>query len=278
MTTSSVTRTNPDTVVSTEGNHVAFQRFGDGPPIIVLPGAMNPGESWRGVAERLADTYTVLLVDRRGYPPSEEAGGVSSFAREVADVRALIAHVGGSAHVLGHSYGGLLALHAALADPSGIRSLLLYEAPVLAGGPHVAAALPRFRELLAAGDPFAAIMVFLTEVVRVTPADMALMATDDPESDPEPEDIAAMARPVLHDFESVSGLTTDMNDFAPITLPVLLMAGSTTFGNSLAGSTEALQAVLPQAEVVVWEGQSHFANMMAPETVAATLRGYLEGR
>lgn len=278
MTTSNVApvRTNPGTVVSADGTRIAYQRIGDGPPVIVLPGAMNLGESWREVAEALADEYTVLLVDRRGYPPSEVAPGVSSFDREVADVRALVGHVGGSAHVLGHSYGGLLALHAALADPTGIRSLLLYEAPVLAGGPHVADVLVRYRAALAAGDAFGAIGLFLDDVVGIAPEQMQDMVPDDGGAPPSPEEIRALAAPLEHDIESISTLSRDVERWGRITVPTLLMDGADTWAD-LAASTAALAAVRPDAERVTWAGQTHFANMLAPQLVAETLRAYLGG-
>lgn len=274
MTTSHVARINPGTVVSTDGNRVAYQRVGEGSPIIVLPGALNTGDSWRAVAEQLADSHTVYLVDRRGYPPSDEVAGVSSFTRETADVRAMIEHVGGSAHLLGHSYGGVVALHAALADPTGIRSLLLYEAPVLAGGPHVAEALRRFREQIAAGDAFGAIGTFLTEVVKVTPEQMAQMASQGSDELPEPGDILAFATPLEHDIESVAGLTTDVQHWSEIQVPTLLMAGADSW-DDLVASTAALRGALPAATSVTWPGQTHFANMLAPELVADTLRDFL---
>lgn len=274
MTTSHVTRINPGTVVSADGNRVAYQRVGEGSPIIVLPGALNGGDSWRAVAEHLADAHTIYLVDRRGYPPSDEVAGVSSFTRETADVLAMIEHVGGSAHVLGHSYGGLLALHTVLADPSGIRSLMLYEAPVGAGGPHVAVALRRYREQLAAGDAFGAIFTFLTEVVRVSPEQMSAMVGGEADVAPEPGDILAFAKPLEHDMESIAGFTFDARHWSEISVPTLLMSGADSW-DDLAASSAELRAALPAAKTVSWPGQTHFANMLAPELVADSVREFL---
>ena len=274
MTTASRPGTR-STVVSADGTRISYQRIGSGPPVVVLPAAMNPGEAWRSVAELLADEYTFLLVDRRHYPPSGPGPAPSSFAREVQDVRAMIEVAGRPVHLLGHSYGGLLAMETALADPSDIRTLLLYEAPVNVAERDVAGCLEHYRALLAAGNPIGAIGCFLNELVLVPADAMAQMAASDVEFAPEPEDIAALAEPLLHDIESLTGLSPDPARWAPIRLPVLLMAGANSWDPPLRGSTEALHRVFPHAEMAVWPGQTHFANMLAPEAVAATLREYL---
>ncbi|WP_232663184.1 alpha/beta fold hydrolase [Pseudonocardia sp. TRM90224] len=271
--TISAARTNPGTAVAADGTRIAYQRIGEGPPVVVLPGALNHGEAWRDVAEQLAAEYTFLLVDRRFYPPSGAGPTPSSFTAETADVRAMIEAAGEPVHLFGHSYGGLLALHAALADPSGIRSLLLYEPPVLAGGPHVAPVLQRFREQLDGGNPLGALMIFLTEIVKVDPAELGNMIGDDGPP-PTTEEVAGFVDPLLHDIESLSGMPTDPTHWSPIELPVLLMAGGRSWG-SVQASTAAIRAALPGAEVVTWPEQTHFANMLVPDEVAATLREYL---
>ncbi|MEJ3655886.1 alpha/beta hydrolase [Actinomycetes bacterium KLBMP 9759] len=271
--TAATARTNPGTAVSADGTRIAYQRVGEGPPVVVLPGALNYGEVWRDVAEQLAAEYTFLLVDRRFYAPSGAGPVPSSFAAETADVRAMIEAAGEPVHLLGHSYGGLLALHAALADPSGIRSLLLYEPPVLAGGPHVAGVLQRFRDMLDAGNSLGALMTFLTEIVEVDPTAIGSMIGDDGPP-PTAAEVTGLVGSLLHDIESLSGLTTDPSHWSPIELPVLLMAGGRSW-DSVQASTAAIRAALPHAEVVTWPEQTHFANMLVPGEVAATLREFL---
>jgi pimeloyl-ACP methyl ester carboxylesterase len=90
---------------------------------------------WRKLGQRLAPTHDVLAPDLIGYggdpwPP----GKPFHFGQDVERLAGLLDR---PADVVGHSYGGLLALQLALAQPERVRSLALYE-PV----PCIAAAAP----------------------------------------------------------------------------------------------------------------------------------------
>ncbi|MGI5132556.1 alpha/beta fold hydrolase [Pseudonocardia sp. CA-107938] len=261
-------------VRTSAGTDIAFERVGSGPPVVVLPGALNLGESWRAVALELADEYTFLLVDRRSSGASGPGPEPATFAAEIEDVRAVLdvarEWADAPAHLLGHSYGALLALHTVRADPSGIASLLLYEAPVLAGDAPVASVLDRFRVLRAAGDHAGALGLFLTEVVGLGPEELAAM--DGPDAGPE-IDLAGLTAFLQHDIEALTGLPTP-DTWHGIDVPVLLMAGADSWP-MLQRSTAALQAALPHAELVPWPGQTHFANLLDPGLVAVTIREFI---
>ncbi|GAA1838084.1 alpha/beta hydrolase [Pseudonocardia ailaonensis] len=263
-------------VTSADGTRIAVRRVGTGRPLVVLPGAMNGIDSWSAVAAEL-DGFEVWLVARRGYPPSDEGPGEKSFAAETADVRALVeaADRGDGVHLAGHSYGALLALHTALADPSRLRSLLLYEPPVLAIGDHLPQALADYRARLAAGSPEGAIMGFLTEVAGVTPQVMAALQEQageiDPDDDLEPGEFVTG---VLHDLEALAGAWPGAAHFADVGVPTLLMAGADSW-DPLPASADALERVLPDVRRVTWPGQSHFANMADPALVARTIRDFV---
>ena len=253
------------------GTDIAYERVGDGPPVVVLPGALNLGSSWRAVALELATEYTFLLVDRRSSGASGPGPEPATFAAEVADVRAVLAAASAPAHLLGHSYGGLLALHTARADPSGIASLLLYEPPVTAHEAPVAATLDGYRERIAAGDHAGALGLFLTAVVGLGPEELGPMVG--PADGPGDVDLAALTRFLQRDIEALTGLPAP-DAWRGISLPTLLMAGAGSWP-SLRRSIAAAQTALPHAELVTWPGQTHFANLLDPPLVAATLRAFL---
>ncbi len=88
---------------------------------------------WRKLGDALAATHRVMAPDLLGYGASSRwPEGMPFHFRE--DVEALVALLEGlpAAHVVGHSYGGLLALQLALAQPAAVRSLALFE-PVAFG-------------------------------------------------------------------------------------------------------------------------------------------------
>jgi len=265
------TRSATEHVRTAAGTDIAYERIGDGPPVVVLPGALNLGSSWRAVALELATEYTFLLVDRRSSGASGPGPDPASFAAEVADVRAVLGAAGAPAHLLGHSYGGLRALHTARADPSGIASLLLYEPPVTAREAPIAATLVRYRERVAAGDHAGALGLFLTDVVGLGPAELGPMIG--PGDGQEDLDIVGLTTFLRHDIEALTGLPAP-DAWRGITLPTLLMAGADSWP-ALQRSTAAAHAALPHAELVTWPGQTHFANLLDPPLVAATLRAFL---
>jgi pimeloyl-ACP methyl ester carboxylesterase len=99
--------------------------WGDGEPAVFVHGSFGWGvETWRE-QRPLADHYKLLLVDRRGFGASSPNGRVD-FDRDADDVAELL---GGGAHLVGHSYGGVVSLLAAARRPDAVRSLVLIEPP-----------------------------------------------------------------------------------------------------------------------------------------------------
>ena len=116
---------------SKDGTAIAFARTGDGPPVILIDGALcyrGMGQSGQ-LAELLARHFAVFTYDRRGRGGS---GDTAPYAveREVEDIAALVSESGGAAFLWGISSGAVLPLEAAN-RLSGIKKLALYEAPFI---------------------------------------------------------------------------------------------------------------------------------------------------
>jgi pimeloyl-ACP methyl ester carboxylesterase len=117
-------------VRSADGTRIAYDRLGDGPPLILIdPAGHHRGlTKFAGLARLLAPHFTVFTYDRRGRGESSDTPPYAP-EREVEDLEALIADAGGSAAVYGYSSGALLALHAA-ARLDSIPRLALLEPPL----------------------------------------------------------------------------------------------------------------------------------------------------
>ena len=115
----------------TGSNELHVTTWGDGEPAVFVHGSFGWGEeTWRQ-QRPLADHYRLLLVDRRGFgrtPPRDERVDFELDADDVADLLGR----GASAHLVGHSYGGVVALLAAVRQPAAVRSLCVIEPPALA--------------------------------------------------------------------------------------------------------------------------------------------------
>ncbi|AZK96666.1 alpha/beta fold hydrolase [Streptomyces tsukubensis] len=147
---------------SADGTLLAYERRGDGPPLVLVGGALATAASDAPLAELLAARFTVLTYDRRGRGGSEDRAGYA-VEREIEDLAAVIEAAGGRARVHGTASGGALALRAAAAGVP-VAHLSVYQPPYdpavrpgRAPGAHVA----RTRELVARGQAGAALALHL---------------------------------------------------------------------------------------------------------------------
>ncbi|MGC5615401.1 alpha/beta fold hydrolase [Georgenia sp. Z1491] len=122
--------------------HLHVEGHGSGPRVVLIHADVATGASaWRRQLE-LADSYRLVIPDRPGYGQSTAQGRVD-FEREVEAVLPLL---DGGAHLVGHSYGGVVSLLAAAARPSSVLSLTVVEPPAFALAPD----LPEVREMVSA--------------------------------------------------------------------------------------------------------------------------------
>jgi pimeloyl-ACP methyl ester carboxylesterase len=114
--------------------------WGEGEPAVFVHGSFGWGqETWRE-QRPLAEHYRLLLVDRRGFGASPPDGRVD-FDRDAQDVAELLED---GAHLVGHSYGGVVSLLATARRPDAVRSLTLIEPPAFG----VARGVPVVEELI----------------------------------------------------------------------------------------------------------------------------------
>jgi pimeloyl-ACP methyl ester carboxylesterase len=110
-------------MLTASGVHVTV--WGDGEPAVFVHGSFGWGEeTWRE-QRPLADRHRLLLLDRRGFGASPANGRVD-FDHDADDVAELLDN---GAHLVGHSYGGVVSLLAAARRPDAVRSLVLIEPP-----------------------------------------------------------------------------------------------------------------------------------------------------
>ena len=255
-------------VVSKDGTTIAFDRVGDGPPLILVGGAFQHRAidlTSARLAELLAPRLTVFLYDRRG---RGDSGDTAPYAveREIEDLEALIVKAGGSAHVFGLSSGGALALEAA-AQGARIVSLALYEPPFIVDDtrPLPPADLgDRYTALVSEGRRGDAVELFLTKAVGLP--DEALAQLRHAPVWPALESVAhtlAYDAAVMRD--TGTGRAEPLKRWASVGTPTLVIDG----GDSPAWARNAVSALvdtLPNAERHTIEGQTHqvSADVLAP--------------
>jgi len=247
------------TLTSADGTTIAFERSGNGPAVVIVDGAMcYRGSGPVGLAERLQDRFTVYVYDRRGRGDSTDTAPYA-VAREVEDLRAIIAEAGGSAAVYGMSSGAALAL-AAAGSWAGITRLALYEPPFMAEAGDEAAGAEYTRllgELLDEGRRGDAVAAFMTRV------GVPGQVIDRMRGGPGWPAFEALAPTLAYDDAILNGGWVPRN--LTITVPALVIAG----GASPAGLRQAAKATaeaIPGAELLELAGQTHdvSADALAP--------------
>jgi pimeloyl-ACP methyl ester carboxylesterase len=133
---------------SLDGAELEYEVSGTGEPVVFIHGAFVADTFRPLLAEpSLAGHYRLILYHRRGYAGSSRTSGPSSIVQQAVDCLALLRHLGvDQAHVVGHSYGGDVALQLALDTPSVVHSLALLEPGLMVG-----ASAQTYREALARG-------------------------------------------------------------------------------------------------------------------------------
>src|SRR5512144_3434751 len=104
---------------------VFVREAGTGPAVVCIHASASSSAQWRPLMDRLAGRFRTLAVDLygSGRSPRWPDDRPLSLADEVALLEPVLAAAGDGFHLVGHSYGGAVALTAALAEPGRLRPL-----------------------------------------------------------------------------------------------------------------------------------------------------------
>jgi pimeloyl-ACP methyl ester carboxylesterase len=107
---------------------------GDGTPVLCLHGSLGTSKQWRSLAAHLRSRYRVLAADLLGYAGDEEwpVGAPLRLEDEISPLLASLLALQQPVHLVGHSFGGAVALRLALQRPDLVHSVTLFE-PVCFG-------------------------------------------------------------------------------------------------------------------------------------------------
>jgi pimeloyl-ACP methyl ester carboxylesterase len=109
-----------------KGCQLAYEVRGTGPPAVFIQGVGVHGGAWKPQMDSLSENYECLAFDNRGLGQSQPIGCPLTIQQMAEDTLALMDALGWqSAHVVGHSMGGLIALGVALQARERVRSLAL---------------------------------------------------------------------------------------------------------------------------------------------------------
>jgi pimeloyl-ACP methyl ester carboxylesterase len=235
-----------ETVRSADGTEIAFDRSGEGPPLVLVGGAFQDRSSMKTLGIGLQDAFTVHEYDRRG---RGDSGNTPPFAvqREVEDLAAVIEAAGEPAFVFGQSSGGALALEAAAVGVP-IRALVVNEPP-FTDGPTTEFA-EQLEKLVEGGRPTEAVVAFL-ELLGTPPTVVAGMRAA-----PHWPRMEAFAPTLSYEVRLCNNGLVPADRLAAVSAATLALAG----GASPPWAHQAARAIadaIPAGQARVLEGQSH---------------------
>jgi pimeloyl-ACP methyl ester carboxylesterase len=256
---------------------IAFATRGNfGPPVLFLPGSYSTEAAWRGVWSHLPDRWRLAATCLCGCGETIETRRPddAGMAHELAVVAEAVRRLGSDpVHLVGHSFGGTVALAAALSDHVDVASLALFEAnpfDLIADQPalynEAAALADSFTSALERGEPDAA-----ADIIDWWGGVGAFAAMPPP--------VQAFCRDLAQanalDWETDFGFRPDPAGIAALDCPVLLVRGARSIP-AMVAMTEALAALLPIARRAVVAGAGHFLISTHPADCAQLLVQHLE--
>jgi pimeloyl-ACP methyl ester carboxylesterase len=278
MTTTSISTTDTThAVVSQDGAKISYLTMGSGPSVIVIPGTLSMAANYATFGSALAEQFTVHIIERRGRGHSSPQGADYSIRKECEDVLALQRQTGASA-LVGHSYGGLVALEVARSNPS-FTKFAVYEPGVSIDGSLSAGWMPRCQQKLAEQkylDAFVAFVLGLgPDSRRNTPPwlmKLLLLLFMNPH---ERKQRLTLLPEGLREHQEVVRLDNSYENYRAITADVLLMYGGKSDSSAVNLAMERLAAVLPRSETREFPKLDHFGiDQRAPQEVARAVSAF----
>ncbi|HYL39831.1 MAG TPA: alpha/beta fold hydrolase, partial [Candidatus Binatus sp.] len=223
----------PDRIVaSPDGVPIALFESGlspsetDQPTVVLVHGTTSDHTTFRAFAPVLGLTRRIVAIDRRGRGASGDGRGAYGIDQEYDDLAA-VAHSlatldGRPVDIFGHSFGGRVAMGAALRSPD-VRRIVVYEgAPPAPGLPYRPPGLePEIRHRLAEGDGAGALEAFFRRVVGMDDAAIAAYRAN-----PVWPLRVAAAHTILRELEAEGTAAASLEALGAVANPTLLVLGT----------------------------------------------------
>lgn len=278
VTTSERFRVRQQTTTAVDGTLISWLTLGNGPGLIIVPGALAIAEDYLPLANGLAGAFTVHIVDRRGHGRSGPQGADYGINKDVEDIRA-VQRESGAESLFGHSFGGLVSLEAARSN-SGIKRLAVYEPGVSIEKSIPADWMPAYQAHLDAGQDLEAFIDFAVgmgpRAIKRMPRWLMRRIMRAALKD-EWDKMAPLLGANLAEHREVVRLNDSYRHYAEITADTLLISG----GNSPATGKQTLATLartIPSARVDILPKLNHFGpTTHAPDVVAREIQAFLLG-
>lgn len=255
--------------VEVRGLEIAYERAGDGPPLVFLHGALADSRVWRRQLRGLADEFTVVAWDEPGAGRSSDPPEDFTLADYADCLAAFISALDlGPAHVAGLSWGGVVAQELYRRHPRLVASLIL--ADTYAG----------WKGSLSE-EECAERLALVGRLSDVPPGEFVRTAFPGLMADDAPADlvdellsISSAFRPLSARLVAAAIAACDQRDLLPqISVPTLLLWGELD-ARSPRSVAEQFRAAIPGARLALIPEAGHVSNMEQPARFNAEIREF----
>jgi len=258
------------TIQSADGAEIAYERRGDGQPLICLHGGMAPRQYWNAVLPHFEE-YAAVIPQRPGFGTClddlETTSADDVLNRETQYVRTLVDAVDGEPILFGHSFGALTAVESA--TDAAVDAVIAYEPAVLPDDYRRRADLAdRMATLVEDGEREEAVKRYVEQVLHphgIDDLDAWLAEW------PVWPDCVELADEVVRMNRAVEGY--QLPETLDVTAPVLVMTG-TNGPDFLRESARDVHEALPHSRLVEFDGVSHSGPGEAPARIAAAVDSF----
>ena len=259
-------------MIEEPAGRIDYEETGDGPTIVFVPGSCSTGAAWRPVMAALNGGFRCVTTSLLGYGGTAERRTPRdpSIAHEAEAVEAVIRRTAGRVHLVGHSFGGLVALAVALRGKIPLESLTIAEAPAVELlrelGEH-----QHYRAFQDMSDAYFAAFRGGNEEAISMMIDFYGGAGAFASWPPKVRAYAAKTTPVnILDWASAFGFPLSPATLAAVKVPALILRGGASHP-AMQRVNELLSVHIGGASLVTVNGAAHFMISTHHEYVARTI-------
>lgn len=224
------------------GADVRYHKVGKGPVLILIPGANGTGDIYMPLAKQLADHFTVIAVDRRGFGkstltaplPAEVSSPDSQYRvkRDAQDIAEIAKHESGDTpvYVLGSSSGSIVAMHVLKEHPEVVKKIAFHEPPINTFLPDAKFWQDKNAEIvdIEEEDGMPAAMKVFFDALNVAPIDREMMSSS---SNNDNEEISAqrvkeMQNWFMYEIRQYTSSDIAIKDLKPYADRIILLNGT----------------------------------------------------
>jgi pimeloyl-ACP methyl ester carboxylesterase len=256
---------------------IEYEESGTGPCIVLVPGSCSTGAAWRSVASAWNGKFRCVTTSLLGYGETAERRTAQEhdMRLEAEVLEAVVRKAGGSVHLVGHSFGGLVSLAVALRKQTPLASLTILEAPAFTilqqHGRH--AEYEAFRQMTE--GYFAAYDRGENEAIAAM-IDFYGGAGAFASWPSRVRDYAVSTTPVnILDWTTADTLVLPPQYLASIDIPIMVVAGQASH-SAMRCANRLLSVALPGAAYMEIEGAAHFMISTHPGRVADAIERHVQ--